>query len=171
MTFHSSASLHAPMHPPPGAKPHPVNHRYLAAILPLAIGLVMVLLPAPPRLPLHSWRFLALFVTVIVGLILEPVPAAAVGFLGVTAAAVLAHFVLHTPAQLAVLGFNANGAAISWTFSGFSNSTVWLTFAVFVFSLGYEKTGFGKRISLLLSWLGDLDSNQGFPSQSRKFYR
>jgi hypothetical protein len=23
----------------------------------------------------------------------------------------------------------------------------------------------------LTGWLGDLDSNQGFPSQSRKFYR
>ncbi len=23
----------------------------------------------------------------------------------------------------------------------------------------------------ILVWLGDLDSNQGFPSQSRKFYR
>jgi hypothetical protein len=32
------------------------------------------------------------------------------------------------------------------------------------------ESGVGK-FSRLEEWLGDLDSNQGFPSQSRKFYR
>jgi hypothetical protein len=27
------------------------------------------------------------------------------------------------------------------------------------------------QLLIALDWLGDLDSNQGFPSQSRKFYR
>jgi L-tartrate/succinate antiporter len=34
--------------------------------------------------------------------------------------------------------------------SGFSNATVWLIFGAFMFALGYEKTGLGKRIALLL---------------------
>lgn len=39
---------------------------------------------------------------------------------------------------------------IKWALAGFSNSTVWLIFIAFMFALGYEKTGLGKRISLVL---------------------
>jgi len=39
---------------------------------------------------------------------------------------------------------------LSWALSGFSNSTVWLIFGVFMFALGYEKTGLGRRIALVL---------------------
>lgn len=28
-----------------------------------------------------------------------------------------------------------------------------------------------ENLLMSMRWLGDLDSNQGFPSQSRKFYR
>jgi len=39
---------------------------------------------------------------------------------------------------------------LAWGLSGFSNTTVWLIFIAFMFALGYEKTGLGKRISLIL---------------------
>ena len=38
--------------------------------------------------------------------------------------------------------------AIRWALSGFSHSTVWLIFVAFMFGLGYEKTGLGRRIAL-----------------------
>jgi len=38
---------------------------------------------------------------------------------------------------------------IRWALAGFSNSTVWLIFVAFMFALGYEKTGLGKRIALV----------------------
>jgi L-tartrate/succinate antiporter len=38
---------------------------------------------------------------------------------------------------------------VSWALSGFSNTTVWLVFAAYMFSVGYSKTGLGKRIALL----------------------
>jgi L-tartrate/succinate antiporter len=163
MNFHSLAFWHEQQDAFP-TRPRPsTNHRTLAALLPLAIGITMALLPAPPGLAQYSWWYLSLFVTVIVGLIVEPIPAAAVGFLGVTAAAVLSRFVLYSPEQLAVAGFNSNSAAISWALSGFANSTVWLIFSAFVFSLGYEKTGLGKRISLLLlSRLGGRSLTLGY---------
>ena len=41
-------------------------------------------------------------------------------------------------------------AALNWALSGFSNGTVWLIFGAFMFALGYEKTGLGRRIALLL---------------------
>ncbi len=162
MNFHSAAFRHEH----PALFGHPLPHpgpKALAAAAPLAVGILLALLPAPAGLAQHAWWFLALFAAVIVGLILEPVPAAAVGFLGVTGAAVLARFVLFSPAQLAAPGFNANSAAISWALSGFSNSTVWLIFSAFVFSLGYERTGLGKRISLILmSRLGGRSLTLGY---------
>jgi L-tartrate/succinate antiporter len=39
---------------------------------------------------------------------------------------------------------------LSWALSGFSNTTVWLIFGAFMFALGYEKTGLGRRIALIL---------------------
>jgi L-tartrate/succinate antiporter len=163
MNFHSLAFMHDHPDAPPRAARPPVDRRLLMALIPLAVGLIMAVLPPPPGLAQYSWWYLSLFVTVIVGLIVEPVPAAAVGFLGVTVAAVLCREVLFSPAQLAAPGFNANSSAINWALSGFSNSTVWLIFSAFVFSLGYEKTGLGKRISLLLlSRLGGRTLSLGY---------
>lgn len=146
MNFHSAAFSSERQHL--GDAPPKLNRRVVAAIVPLAVGLIMALLPPPAGLPQYSWWYLSLFITVIVGLITEPIPAAAIGFLGVTVAAVLGRYVLFSEAQLATT--NVTSASINWALSGFSNATVWLIFAAFVFSLGYEKTGLGKRLSLLL---------------------
>ncbi|HYX63871.1 MAG TPA: DASS family sodium-coupled anion symporter, partial [Burkholderiales bacterium] len=86
----------------------------------------------------------------IAGLVLEPLPGGAVGLVGVTLATALAPFVLYSPGELAKPGFSAANAALAWALSGFSNSTVWLIFGAFMFALGYEKTGLGKRIALAL---------------------
>jgi L-tartrate/succinate antiporter len=162
MNFHSAAFLSERLHHDGAGAGHPhFNRRVVAAIAPLAVGLAMALMPPPADLPQYSWWYLSLFITVIVGLITEPIPAAAVGFLGVTIAAVLGRFVLFSEAQLA--NTNVTSAAINWALSGFSNPTVWLIFAAFVFSLGYEKTGLGKRLSLLLmSRLGGRTMTLGY---------
>jgi len=81
---------------------------------------------------------------------LEPLPGAVIGLIGVTLAAVLAPWVLYSPAELARPGFKPAEAGLAWALSGFANSTVWLIFAAFMFALGYEKTGLGRRISLSL---------------------
>ena len=60
----------------------------------------------------------------------------------------LAPYVLFGPADLAKAGFKPATAGLTWALSGFSNATVWLIFAAFMFALGYEKTGLGRRISL-----------------------
>ena len=82
--------------------------------------------------------------------ITEPIPSPAVGFVGVVLAGLAAQWVLFSPEQLAQPGFNPTAAAVSWALSGFSNGTVWLIFAAFIFSLGYERTGLGRRLALLL---------------------
>jgi L-tartrate/succinate antiporter len=63
---------------------------------------------------------------------------------------VLAPWVLYSPEEIARPGFNAVNAALTWALSGFGNSTVWLIFGAFMFALGYEKTGLGRRIALIL---------------------
>jgi L-tartrate/succinate antiporter len=106
------------------------------------------LLPVPAGLETNAWRYFAVFVAVILGLILEPVPAAAVGLVGVVFVAVLR--LVFTPAQLADPAFNPVTESIRWALNGFSNGTVWLIFGAFMFALGYERTGLGKRVALLL---------------------
>ena len=132
----------------------PVWHTILM-VLPLLVGAAIALSPAPEGLAQYAWYYFAIFAAVITGLVIEPIPAAAVGLVGVATAAAFARCVLFSPAQLAHADFNVTGAAVTWALSGFANSTVWLIVAAFIFSLGYEKTGLGRRIALLLvSWLG-----------------
>jgi L-tartrate/succinate antiporter len=120
------------------------------AMAPVAIALFIALLPAPLGLPQHAWYFAAIFTGVVLGLIMEPVPPAAAGLIGVTTATVLAKWVLFDPTQLSMQGFDTSSRAIEWGLSGFANSTVWLSFAAFTFAAAYQKTGLGQRIALLL---------------------
>jgi L-tartrate/succinate antiporter len=111
---------------------------FARAVAPIIVGVAIGLAPAPHGLPLNAWRYFALFAAVMVGIITEPIPPAAIGLVGVIVAAV-AGLVRTSTAQATV-----------WALSGFGNATVWLIFAAFIFSLGYAKTGFGKRIALML---------------------
>lgn len=120
------------------------------AIAPVAVAIVIMLIPAPAGLPQHAWYFFAIFVGVIVGLMFEPLPGGAIGLIGVTIVTVFAEYVFFSPDQLAKPGFSSARAALAWALSGFSNTTVWLIFGAFMFALGYDKTGLGRRIALLL---------------------
>ena len=107
-----------------------------------------------PQLTLQAWLFLSIFLGVIVGLILEPVPPALVGLIGVVVA-VFFRVGAAYPASMKpgeAISFNtiANGTAISWGLSGFTDSTVWLIFAAFAIGLGYQKSGLGRRIAMIL---------------------
>jgi hypothetical protein len=117
---------------------------------PIFVALVIALIPAPAGLPQYAWYYVAIFAGVIVGLMFEPLPGGAIGLIGVALVTVLSEYVFFSPEQLAKTGFSASRAALSWALSGFSNSTVWLIFGAFMFALGYDKTGLGRRIALLL---------------------
>jgi L-tartrate/succinate antiporter len=107
-------------------------------LVPLAAACLILLLPVPDGLTPAAWRYTAVFVFVVVGLITEPVAAPVIGFIGLCTAAVL-RLVAPTPA-----------ASVRWALSGFSNDVVWLIFSATTFALGYEITGLGRRIALLL---------------------
>jgi citrate:succinate antiporter/L-tartrate/succinate antiporter len=124
-------------------------------VIPIAVWAVLVLYGyvagAPTGLTMSAWLYFALFVAVILGLVLEPIPAAAIGLIGVAFAAAMRYV-------------NANiGQSINWALAGFADTTVWLIFGAFVFSMGYNKTGLGRRIALVLvRWLGGRTLGLGY---------
>jgi L-tartrate/succinate antiporter len=120
------------------------------ALVPIAVTLALALVPHPANLAPHAWYYFAIFAGVIVALMLEPLPGGAVGWIGITIVAVLSPYALFSPEELAKPGFKAYNAALTWALSGFANTTVWLIFAAFMFALGYDKTGLGRRIALVL---------------------
>jgi len=128
----------------------PKSFSWWKTLLPLIIMAVMFYLPAPEAMPPQAWRYFAVFAAMIVGMILEPIPATAVSFIAVVICIAGGDYLLFTPKELADPAFKAGKEAMKWGLAGFSNSTVWLVFGAFIFALGYEVTGLGKRIALLL---------------------
>jgi L-tartrate/succinate antiporter len=120
------------------------------AAAPVAVAVVLALITPPEGLPQHAWWYFAIFAGVIVGLMLEPLPGGAIGLIGVTLVIVLANHVYLSPEQAAKAGARWPAEAIRWGLSGFANTTVWLIFGAFMFAMGYEKTGLGRRIALML---------------------
>jgi citrate:succinate antiporter/L-tartrate/succinate antiporter len=124
-------------------------------VAPLALWLVLVLwgvvFGAPQGLGIHAWYYFAMFAAVILGLILEPIPAAAIGLIGVAFGAAMRYV-------------NADIAqSVNWALAGFADTTVWLIFGAFVFAMGYNKTGLGRRIALVLvRWLGGRTLGLGY---------
>lgn len=130
-----------------GAQRPAVGSTWRAAV-PLLTGVIVAVSPVPAGLAPYAWHYFALFAATIVALITEPIPAAAVGLIAVTVAATFG--LPFSPEQLADPAFRFPGEALKWALAGFINSTVWLIFGAFVFAMGYQQTGLGRRIALVL---------------------
>lgn len=126
----------------------PLQTSWWRVAVPLLSGIAIALAPAPAGLTQSAWYYVAVFTTVILGLITEPIPPSAVGFIGITVAA--AAGLPFTAAERADPEFRLPSEAARWALAGFSNGTVWLIFAAFIFAMGYEKTGLGRRIALVM---------------------
>lgn len=125
--------------------------KYILKLSPVLVAVIMAASPTPSGLSPEGWYFLSIFIGVIVGLIIEPVPAALVGLLGVSIVAALG------------LVDSSPSASRNWALSGFSNGVIWLIFSAFMFALGYKKTGLGRRISLILiKYLGKSTLGLGY---------
>jgi citrate:succinate antiporter/L-tartrate/succinate antiporter len=105
---------------------------------PVLLWLLITVIPVPGGLTPAAWHYFALFAAVILALILEPIPAAAIGMIGIAIGGVM-RYVDPDPAR-----------SINWALAGFSDRTVWLIFGAFVFSIGYAKSGLGRRVALQL---------------------
>lgn len=71
-------------------------------------------------------------------------------FIAVTICVIGSNYLLFDASELADPAFKASKQALKWGLAGFSSTTVWLVFGAFIFALGYEVTGLGRRIALFL---------------------
>ncbi|HUI96130.1 MAG TPA: DASS family sodium-coupled anion symporter [Xanthobacteraceae bacterium] len=128
----------------------PRGATYWCWALPVLIAVVIALIPPPTGLGQHAWWYFAVFAGVVAALIIEPVPPAATGFIAIALTAALSRWTLFSAADLAKPNFNIASESVKWAFSGFASNTVWLVGGAFMLALGYEKTGLGRRVALLL---------------------
>ena len=113
------------------------TQKIFSALIPLVVLGIIWIAPPPAGLSLQAWKMFAIFAATILGILLQPLPSGAVMILGV----VLTVFT----------GVLSEAKALS----GFANGTVWLIFCAYIISIGFVKTGLGRRIAYkLISWLG-----------------
>lgn len=107
--------------------------RWVRALICVSCTCLLWFLPPPSGLKLMAWRMFALFFGTILGFVLRPITSAAVVMVGVVGAITLKMATLHE-----VLSF--------W-----ANPTIWLVFVAFQFTIGFVKTGLGRRIAFCLT--------------------
>ena len=97
-----------------------------------AVGFSFRVLGPPSNLPPDAWHILGVFLAVIIGFLLRPLPMGPLVLLG-----------------LVVL--SADGTVtLEEALSGYGDTTVWLVVAAFLIAGGVVRTGFGRRIALSL---------------------
>ncbi len=109
--------------------PGSTGARIARGVATILVAVIIWFLPPPAGVAIKAWHLLAIFAATIVGLILQPLPMGAVVIIGTMATALTGTL---TPAE---------------ALNGFSNTTVWLIFAAFLFARGFIKTGLGRRIA------------------------
>lgn len=108
--------------------------RVVRGVATILVALIIWVLPPPAGVAIKAWHLLAIFAATVAGLILQPLPMGAVVLIGTMATALTGTL---SPAD---------------ALNGFSNTTVWLIFAAFLFARGFIKTGLGRRIAYWFIW-------------------
>lgn len=101
-------------------------------IIPIMVGVIIAVLPVPAGLSTKAWYLLAIFLSTIIGFIMQPLPIGAIALISITIT------------QL------ANVLKPSQALGGFGNSSIWLIVAAFLFAKSFIKTGLGRRIAFWL---------------------
>ena len=103
--------------------------RGLAALAVLYLVLAY-LVPAPATITPQGWRQTAIFITVIAGMVTEPLPASALVLMGLT-------------------GMAANGIPMREVLGGFAQPSVWLVIIAMLIAKVMLDCGLARRIALL----------------------
>lgn len=109
--------------------PPPVRVWGLVALLALYL-VIAYLVPRPDAITPQGWRTAAIFGCVIVGMIIEPLPASALVLLGLTA-------------------MTANGTTMREALGGFAEPSVWLVIVAMLIARSMLDSGLARRIALL----------------------
>lgn len=110
-----------------------MNSKLSKGIVCLVVLLALWFSPTPAGLKVSAWHLFAIFLATILGIVLQPLASGSIVLISIT---------LCVSTKLISLG----DALRFW-----SNSTVWLILAAFLFAKGFVKTGLGKRIALILT--------------------
>jgi len=98
--------------------------------VPICIGIAIYLLPKPEMIDPKGWKLLGIFVATIIGIVLKPLPMAAISLIGMLACVVTNTLKLTEEALL-----------------GFGSPIVWLVVFIFFIARGFIKTKLGHRIA------------------------
>lgn len=107
-------------------------NRLVKALIVLAVGILIWIIPPMGGITPQGWHLLAIFVATILGFILQPLPIGGVAFIAIT------------------LAIMTKTLKVDQALGGFSNSTIWLIVSAFLFAKGVIKSGLGRRIAFLL---------------------
>ncbi|ORV22886.1 anion permease [Mycolicibacterium confluentis] len=99
--------------------------------VPIAVAVLVYVLPVPDGVEPTGMRMLGIFLGTILALILQPLPTGSVALIGMAVA-------MLTKTESAAKAL-----------AGFANTTVWLIVAAFFIAEGFLLTGLGRRIALL----------------------
>ena len=103
----------------------------------LAVGGGMMAAGPPDGLTRNAWLFAAVFTATIVGFLSRPLPMGPMVLIGLMT-------------LLLTGAFGTGKDAVQGMLSGFADATVWLVVAAFLLSGTVVRTGFGRRIALML---------------------
>ncbi|MEZ5284699.1 MAG: DASS family sodium-coupled anion symporter [Vicinamibacterales bacterium] len=103
--------------------------RFLA--LAAVYAVVVLLVPRPDTVTVEGWRITAIFLATIAGLMIQPLPGAALVIIGLTC------FVL------------IGGLPVPRVLTGFSSPSVWLVLAAMLMSRALRDSGLSRRIALI----------------------
>jgi DASS family divalent anion:Na+ symporter len=92
--------------------------------------LIAYLVPAPEGVTPQGWRQTAIFLCIVAGMVLEPLPQPALVLLGIA-------------------GTVANGTPMREALAGFAEPAVWLVLVAMFFARALLETGLARRIALL----------------------
>lgn len=119
--------------------------RWVKRIFTLLIGLTIWHLPAPWELSADAWHLFAIFITAIIGVLIDALSIFTASILALVAVVLLK---VLTPEK---------------AFSGFSESFILLILAAFLVAKGVIKSGLGRRIAfLLIRRFGNSTLNLGY---------
>lgn len=93
----------------------------------------------PEAIDVNSWHTLIIFLSTIIAIVLNVMPIGAIGFISI------AVFALTNAA-----GGATSKAAVMNALSGLDSFLIWLIVVAFFIAKGFIKTGFGRRIALLM---------------------
>lgn len=121
----------------------------LCIIVAIASALLLFV-PPPGGLATDAWYTVVIFVACIASIVANVLPIGAIGIIGITVYAVVMGLHAAALAPDTAAAKKAVGEWMTTALSELDSSLIWLIVCAFLVARGFIKTGFGRRIALLM---------------------